>query len=42
MRFAPADALFYVCGPGGLIKAARKTAHELGIAVERLQYENFE
>ena len=42
MRTAPADALFYVCGPGGLITAARETAQELGMAAGRLQYENFE
>ena len=42
MRSAPADALFYVCGPGGLIAAARETARELGIAAGRMQYENFE
>lgn len=42
MRSAPADALFYVCGPGRLIEAAREAARELGIAAGRLQYENFE
>ena len=42
MRSAPADALFYVCGPGRLIEAARKAARELGIAAGRLQYESFE
>jgi ferredoxin-NADP reductase/predicted pyridoxine 5'-phosphate oxidase superfamily flavin-nucleotide-binding protein len=42
MGAAPADALFYVCGPGRLIAAARNTAQELGIAAERLQYESFE
>ena len=42
MRSAPADALFYVCGPGRLIVAAGESAHELGIAAGRLQYENFE
>lgn len=42
MRSAPADALFYVCGPDRLIGAARQTAGELGIAADRLQYENFE
>lgn len=41
MRAAPADALFYVCGPGPLIKAAREAAGELGIT-GRLQYESFE
>jgi len=42
MRSAPADALFYVCGPGRLIEAARAAAHESAIPHERLQYESFE
>lgn len=42
MRSAPADAQFYVCGPGRLIEAAREAARELGIATGRLQYEDFE
>lgn len=42
MRTAPADALFYICGPGGLIAAARDAAQGLGMAAGRLQYENFE
>lgn len=42
MRSAPADAVFYVCGPRRLIEAARAVARDLGIAVERLQYESFE
>jgi ferredoxin-NADP reductase/predicted pyridoxine 5'-phosphate oxidase superfamily flavin-nucleotide-binding protein len=42
LRSAPADALFYVCGPGRLIEAARSTAHELAIPPGRLQYESFE
>ena len=41
MRAAPADALFYVCGPSPLIKAARQAAGELGIT-GRLRYESFE
>jgi ferredoxin-NADP reductase/predicted pyridoxine 5'-phosphate oxidase superfamily flavin-nucleotide-binding protein len=35
-------AMFYVCGPGRLIEAARAAASELAIPVERLQYESFE
>ncbi len=42
MRSAPNDTLFYVCGPGRLIEAARVVARELSIAVDRLQYESFE
>ncbi|MFA6312203.1 MAG: pyridoxamine 5'-phosphate oxidase family protein [Sterolibacterium sp.] len=42
MRSAPANALFYVCGPGRLIEAAIVAAHEVGVAAERLQYERFE
>ncbi len=42
MRSAPADALFYVCGPGRLIEAAKSVAGEPGIAAERLQYESFD
>lgn len=41
MRAAPADALFYVCGPGRLIEAARSAASELEIPANRLQYESF-
>ena len=36
-----ADAVIYVCGPTRLIDAARQTAHRLGIADERLQFERF-
>lgn len=42
MRSAPADTLFYVCGPGPLIEAAKAAARELGIAADLLQYESFE
>ncbi len=42
MCSAPADALFYVCGPGGLIEAASTAARELAIPVGRVQYESFE
>ncbi|MCI0516966.1 MAG: pyridoxamine 5'-phosphate oxidase family protein [Woeseiaceae bacterium] len=41
MHAAPDDSLFYVCGPGPLIDAAREAAHKLGVAANRLQYENF-
>ncbi|MGE4112310.1 MAG: pyridoxamine 5'-phosphate oxidase family protein [Burkholderiales bacterium] len=41
MGSAPADALFYVCGPDGLIEDARETARELGVTAERLRYEHF-
>ena len=34
-------SVFYVCGPGPLIEAARQHASELGISVERLRYERF-
>jgi hypothetical protein len=42
MRSAPAETLFYVCGPARLIEAARDAARELAIAAERVQYESFE
>lgn len=42
MRSAPADALFYVCGPGGLLEAAIAAARELAIPDGRMQYESFE
>lgn len=42
MRSAPSDAVFYVCGPGRLIEAARASARDLGIAIDRLRYESFE
>lgn len=38
---APADALFYVCGPARLIDTAKITAAELGISPDRLQFEHF-
>lgn len=41
MRSAPADSLFYVCGPGPLIEATKAAARELGISAERVQYESF-
>ncbi len=42
MRAAPAEALFYVCGPGRLLEAASKAARELAIPAGRVQYESFE
>ena len=42
MRSAPADALFYVCGPGRLMEAAAKAARELAILPGRVRYESFE
>lgn len=42
MRDAPAGALFYVCGPGPLLSAARAAAHQLSIAAERVRWESFE
>jgi ferredoxin-NADP reductase len=42
MSSAPADVLFYICGPGRLIETAKAVAREIGIATERLKYESFE
>ena len=42
MRSAPADALFYVCGPSRLMEAAGMAARELAIQAGRVQYESFE
>ncbi len=42
MASAPPSALFYVCGPGRLIEAARAAASELAIPAGRVQYESFE
>jgi len=42
MRAAPADALFYVCGPGRLIEAAKAAGRDLAIAAGRIQYEIFD
>lgn len=42
MASAPPGALFYVCGPGRLIKAARTAASDLAIPARRVQYESFE
>lgn len=41
LRDAPADTVFYVCGPTRLIDAVRQTARELQFADERVQYESF-
>lgn len=38
---APPDAIFYVCGPAGLMAAVRETATTLGIAGERVRSEKF-
>jgi len=38
---APADAVFYVCGPARLIDAVRHTADEMGIDCKRLRSEVF-
>ena len=42
VRSAPADALFYVCGPGRLIDAVRDAASIHGIAPERVRFERFQ
>jgi hypothetical protein len=42
MAAAPAGAVFYVCGPGRLIEAARAVASDLAIPIERVQFESFE
>lgn len=42
MHAAKADAVFYVCGPGRLIEAAKEAAGRLAIPVSRIQYENFD
>ena len=41
LRDAPADAVFYVCGPQRLIDAVGETARAMGIAAERVQFESF-
>jgi ferredoxin-NADP reductase/predicted pyridoxine 5'-phosphate oxidase superfamily flavin-nucleotide-binding protein len=42
LRSAARDAVFYVCGPGRLIEAARAGARKLGISADRVKYESFE
>lgn len=42
MRAAPADAVFYVCGPQALIEAVTAAASELGIDARRVQQESFD
>ena len=42
MRSTAADALFYVCGPGQLIEAAKAAARGLAIPAARLQFESFD
>ncbi|MCX7220205.1 MAG: pyridoxamine 5'-phosphate oxidase family protein [Burkholderiales bacterium] len=41
MQEAPADALFYVCGPENLIAAVLASAKAAGIDQQRLRYERF-
>ncbi|MEF8723148.1 MULTISPECIES: hypothetical protein [Candidatus Accumulibacter] len=38
---APADALFYVCGPARLLDAARDAAATHGVAADWLRCERF-
>jgi hypothetical protein len=38
---APANAVFYVCGPLGLIESVLAEARRLGIEADRVQYESF-
>lgn len=38
---APADALFYVCGPARLVAAVRAAAAAAGVAADRLRCERF-
>lgn len=38
---APADSVIYVCGPTRLIDSVRRSARQLGIADERVQFESF-
>ncbi|MGR8931392.1 MAG: pyridoxamine 5'-phosphate oxidase family protein [Gammaproteobacteria bacterium] len=38
---ASSETVIYVCGPGRLIDGVRQTAHQLGIADERVQFESF-
>lgn len=38
---APAEAVFYVCGPARLIEAVREVAGQAGIAPERVRFERF-
>jgi ferredoxin-NADP reductase/predicted pyridoxine 5'-phosphate oxidase superfamily flavin-nucleotide-binding protein len=41
MARAPADAMFYVCGPARLIDAVRDAARVLGLDDERVRFERF-
>ncbi len=38
---APANSVFYVCGPSGLIEAVRMAAISAGISAERIRFERF-
>lgn len=40
-REAPAEAVFYACGPASLLEKVRTTASGLGISPERIQIESF-
>lgn len=42
MRRADGDAVFYVCGPAGLIDAVQAVAHAQAILAGRIQVERFE
>lgn len=41
MQDAPADAVFYVCGPASLIESVIASAEQLNIEPERIRYERF-
>lgn len=41
LQEAPADAVFYVCGPTSLVEAVYENARDLGIAANRVQFESF-
>jgi len=41
MSTAPRDSHLYVCGPGGLIDAARQLAQQLGWHADRVHFELF-
>ena len=38
---APADAVFYVCGPSRLVDAVRDAADTMGIGPKRIRFERF-
>jgi ferredoxin-NADP reductase/predicted pyridoxine 5'-phosphate oxidase superfamily flavin-nucleotide-binding protein len=41
MDSAPANSIFYVCGPNSLIESVRKAAGEMRIAEDRIRFERF-